>query len=183
MKNKKGAIGIILMFFVLFLILILGFFGTMVWSVVDIASDEITPIMEDLGMVGDTNLSQVSEYTFGVADTFIQAVPWLIALGYVLALVFTLVFVFVAGYNPHPAFIAFYVALMLLLVFGCIIMSNMYQDIYTGNDEIALRLQEQTIMSYMILHSPFIMVFIAVIGGILMFGMKNTADSGYGGGI
>jgi len=171
------------MFFVLFLILILGFFGTMVWSVVDIASDEITPIMEDLGMVGDTNLSQVSEYTFGVADTFIQAVPWLIALGYVLALVFTLVFVFVAGYNPHPAFIAFYVALMLLLVFGCIIMSNMYQDIYTGNDEIALRLQEQTIMSFMILHSPFIMVFIAVIGGILMFGMKNTADSGYGGGI
>lgn len=183
MRSKRGAIGIILMFVALLLILVIGFFATLVWSVLDIASDELTPVMEGLGMVGETNLSEVSTMTFGVVDGFIQSVPWLIALGYVLALVFTLVFVFVAGYNPHPAFIGFYVALMLLLVFGCIVMSNMYQDIYTGQDEIATRLKEQTIMSFMILHSPFIMSFIAIIGGVLMFGMKNTADSGYGGGI
>lgn len=183
MKNKRGAIGIILMFVALLLILVIGFVATIGWSILDIASDEITPIMKDLGMVDETNLSEVSTYTFGVVDGFIQSVPWLIALGYVLALVFTLVFVFVAGYTPHPAFIGFYLVLMILLVFGCILMSNMYQDIYTGQDEIATRLQEQTIMSFMILHSPFIMAFIAIIGGVLMFGMKNTADAGFGGGI
>jgi len=106
-KNKKGGIGIIIFFSVLFIILIFGFIASIVWSVVDIASDEITPIMKDLGMVGDTNLSQASEYTFGVADTFIQMMPWLIAIAYIMALIFTLVFIFLVGYTPHPSFIAF----------------------------------------------------------------------------
>lgn len=182
-QNKKGAIGIIIFFLVLLGVLVLGFIAAIAWTVIDIASDEITPIMEGLGMVGDTNVSQAAEYSFGVADTFVQAMPWLIAMGYVLALIFTLVFVFIVGYNPHPAFIAFYVSLMILLIFGCVIMSNMYQDIYTGTDEIATRLQEQTIMSYLILHSPFIMALIAIIGGVLMFGMKNTSEGSFGGGI
>ena len=182
-KEKKGAIGIIIFFFILIGVLVIGFAGTLIWSVIDIANDEITPIMEDIGMVGDANVSQAAEFSFGVVDSFIQAAPWLLALSYVLALVFTLVFIFIGGYNPHPAFIAFYIALMLLLVFGCVIISNMYQDIYTGDDEISTRLQEQTVMSYMILHSPFIMAIIAIIGGILMFGMQSVNKDGIGGGI
>jgi hypothetical protein len=179
-NNKKGGIGIIIFFAVLMGVLVVGFIGVLAWSVLDIASDEITPIMEGLGMVGDVNLSHASEVSFGVVDGFIQSVPWLIALGYVLALVFTLVFVFLVGYNPSPAYFAFFFSLMLLLVLGCVVMSNMYQDIYTGSEEISSRLQEQTIMSFLILHSPWIMSLIAVIGGVLMFGMK---DSGMGGGI
>jgi hypothetical protein len=179
-KNKKGAIGIIIFFGVLMGVLVLGFLGTMIWAVLDIASDELTPVMEGLGMVDNVNLSQASELTVGVVDGFVQSIPWLIALGYVLALVFTLVFVFIVGYNPSPVYIAFFFSLMLLLVLGCVVMSNMYQDIYTGGDDLALRLQEQTIMTFLILHSPWIMSLIAVIGGVVMFGMKN---SGMGGGI
>jgi len=182
-KNKKGAIGIVIFFAVLMGVLVLGFIVALVWPIIDIASDEITPIMEGLGMVGDTNVSQVAEFSFGVADTFIQSMPWLIAMSYVLALVFTLVFVFVVGYNPHPAFIAFYISLMLLMILGCVVISNMYQDIYNGNDEISTRLQEQTIMSFMILHSPFIMAVIGIIGGILMFGIQSVNKGEYGGGI
>jgi len=182
-KNKRGGIGIIIFFAVLLGVLVLGFIAAIAWSVLDIASDELTPIMEGLGMVDDANVSQAAEYSFGVADTFVQAMPWLIALGYVMALIFTLVFVFIVGYNPHPAFIAFYFALMVLLIFGCIIMSNMYQDIYTGDDDVASRLQEQTIMSFLLLHSPFIMAVIAAVGGILMFGMRNTSEGSFGGGI
>ena len=182
-KNKKGGIGLILFFSVLIIVLILGFVAVMAWGVLDIASDELTPIMEELGMVGDTNVSQASEYSFGIANGFIQSMPWLIAFGYVLTLIFTLVFIFIAGYEPHPAFMAFYIVLMFLLIFGSIVMSNMYQDIYTGTDDVASRLQEQTIMSYMILHSPFIMAIIAVVGGILMFGMRSMSDSGFGGGL
>jgi hypothetical protein len=182
MNNKRGGIELVIFISVLFIILILGFITAIVWSVMDIASDEITPIMKDLGMVGDTNLSQASEYTFGVADTFVQAMPWLIAIAYIMALIFTLVFVFIAGYTPHPSFIAFYFMLMVLLVFGCIIMSNMYQDIYTGTDELALRLQEQSILSYMILHSPIIMGIIATFGGILMFARQSTSEGGSMGG-
>lgn len=178
MKNKKGSFGIIIFFLVLLTLLIVGFMGVMIWSVMDIASDEITPIMSELGMVGNTNLSQASDYSFGVADTFVQAMPWIIAFGYVIALIFTLVFIFVVGYTPHPAFIGLYLVLMILLIFGCIIMSNMYQDIYTGTDDVASRLQEQATMSYLILYSPFIMAVIAIIGGILMFTRQSASEGG-----
>ena len=177
-SNKRGGIGIIIFFAVLMGVLVIGFLASMIWSVIDIASDEITPIMEDLGMVENVNVSQAAEYSFGILDTFVQVMPSLIAFGYVLALIFTLVFVFIVGYSPHPAYIALYIALMILLVFGCVIMSNIYQDIYTGQDELASRLQEQTIMTYMILHSPFIMAIIAIIGGVLMFGMQSINKEG-----
>jgi len=181
-KNKKGAIGIIFFFLALLTILIVGFMLVMVWSVVDIASDELTPIMTDLGMVDEVNLSQVGDYTFGVADKFTQSLPWIIIIGYVMALVFTLVFVFVVGYSPHPAFIGLYLALMVLLIFGAIIMSNMYQDIYTGTDELATRLQEQTTMSYLILQAPWVLGIIAIIGGILMFTRQGASEGGGTGG-
>ena len=177
-SNKRGGIGIIIFFVVLMGVLVIGFLASMIWSVIDIASDEITPIMEDLGMVENVNVSQAAEYSFGILDTSVQVMPSLIAFGYVLALIFTLVFVFIVGYSPHPAYIALYIALMILLVFGCVIMSNIYQDIYTGQDELASRLQEQTIMTYMILHSPFIMAIIAIIGGVLMFGMQSINKEG-----
>ena len=183
-KGKKGAIGIIIFFAVLIILLVVGFIAVMVWSVVDIASDEITPIMTELGVLDGTgtNVSEYAEYGFGTADTIVQSLPWIIALGYVMALIFTLVFVLLVGYTPHPAFIGFYFALMILLIFGCIIMSNMYQDIYVGTDDIATRLQEQSTMSYLILHSPFIMAFIAIIGGVIMFTRQSNAEGGGSGG-
>jgi len=183
-KNKKGAIGIIIFVSVLFILLLLGFGLTIVLSVIDIASDELTPIMADLGMAGDTtNLSEYSEYTFGTMDSVVQALPWVLASGFIMALIFTLVFIFIVGYSPHPAFIGAYIGLMVLLIFGCILVSNMYQDIYSAGDDIALRLQEQTIMSHMILNSPFIMAMIMVIGGILMFTRQSATEGGGGFGV
>jgi len=176
--GKKGGIGIIIFFSVLLITLIIGFIAVMVWGVIDIASDELTPIMAELGMVDSVNMSEASQYSFGVADTFIQSLPWVIGFGYVLILIFTLVFVFIVGYTPHPAFIALYIMLMILLIFGCVIMSNIYQDIYTGTDELAERLQEQAMMSYLILYSPFIMSMIALIGGILMFTRQSATEGG-----
>ncbi len=180
--NKKAGIGIIIFFSVLLITLIMGFVAVMAWSIIDIASDELTPIMTDLGMVDSVNMSEASEYSFGIANTFIQSLPWVIGFGYVLVLIFTLVFVFIVGYSPHPAFIALYIVLMILLIFGCVIMSNIYQDIYTGTDEIAIRLQQQEMMSYLILYSPFIMSMIALIGGILMFTRQSSSEGGGTGG-
>ena len=181
-RDKKGGIGIIIFFSILLIVLIIGFVATIVWAVVDIASDEITPIMEGLGMVGDVNMSEASRLSFGVADTVVQSMPYLIAFAYIMSLIFTLVFVFLVGYTPHPVFIVLYFALMLLLVFGSIVMSNVYQDIYSGTDDLALRLQEQTIMSYLILHSPVILVFIAIVGGIFMFTRAASQEGNFGGG-
>lgn len=178
-KNKKGAIGMIFFFIILFLILILGFIAVMSVSIIDYASDTVTPIMTELGVVGDTNLSQAGEITFGTADTFIQAMPWLLGFVYVCALMFSVIFAISYSVNPHPVFIGFYLMLVVLLIFGSIVMSNMYEEIYTGTDEIATRLQENTIMSYMILYSPFILTLISLLTGIYMFA-KPSVEGGSG---
>jgi len=181
MKNKRGQIGMIMFFSILLIILILGFIGSMVVSIIDIASDEITPIMTDLGMAGTTNMSEVAEYTFTPLNNIVQMLPLLLALAYGFALIFSIIFVM--GYStlsPHPVFIGFYFALMILLIFGAIVISNMYEDIYTGDDDIAVRLQDQAMTSYLTLYSPFILSFIAAIAGVFLF-TRTSSDAASGG--
>ena len=169
MKNKRGQIGIILFIAFLFLIVVVGFLAAMAVGIITYSSDIITPVMTDLGVVGGSNVSQAAEYTFGNLNTVTNALPWLVGFSYVAALVLSIIFSLSYTYNPHPVFIGLYIMLALLLVFGCIVMSNMYEDIYTGNDMMGDQLHEQTLMSYMILYSPFIMSLIAFITGIFLF--------------
>ena len=178
MKNKRGVMGIIFFFLLLFTILIVGFVAVMVISVGTYASDTLTPVMEDLGMVSETNLSSTAEITFGTINTLVGALPWLVAFAYVGMLIFSIVFIMSWKYNPNPMFMGFYFMLVILLIFGCVIMSNMYEDIYTGDDVIADGLQEQAAMSYMILYSPLIMTIMAFIVGIYIFAGKQTEFQG-----
>ena len=181
--NKKGIIGMIILFILLLSIVIIGFMGVMIISTMDYASDVVTPIMTDLGVIDDVNvnMSEVGEYTFGNVDKIVQALPWLMALAYGAALMFSLIFVLALDVTAHPVYIGFYFMLIILLIFGCVIMSNMYQDIYTGTDEIATRLQaDHSMMSFMILQSPFIMAFIAIISGIIMFTKTRAGEGGFG---
>jgi len=175
-KDKRGFYGILVFFIILFSILIIGFIGAMVVSVLGFTSNEITPIMEDLGMVGDSNVSQASTYTFGVLDTLISSAPWVLAFAYLLALIFSIVLVISYDYNPNPAFIGVYIALIFLLILGAIIISNAYEDIYSGTDEVALGLQSQSALSYMILYSPLILTVIAFITGIYLFAGKGGSE-------
>ena len=178
--NRRGVMGIILFFLILFTVLIAGFIGAMAIGIIDFASDQITPIMTEIGVVGPANVSEAAEYTFGVTNTFVQAMPWIFGFLYVAALVFSILFITVYGENPHPAYIGFYVMMIVLLIFGSIIMSNMYEEIYTANDEIADRLHDQLLISYMILYSPFILSLIALITGIYLFARPPEGAGGFG---
>lgn len=188
-KNKRGqVIGIILFALVLLSVLVIGFIAVMGTSIFDIASDAITPVMEGLGTVdvntqtgAQVNLSQAGQVTFGTVDTLVQALPWLIGFLFVGALIFSVIFAVSYSYNPHPAYIGFYFLLVILLIFAGIILSNMYQDIYTANDELSSRLHEQTISSYLLLHSPWIIAVIALITGIYLFSRSPEMSSGQGG--
>jgi len=168
-NDKRGIYGIIVFFIILFSIIIIGFISAVAIGVIKFGSGEITPVMKDLGMVEDYNMSGAATYTFGVMDTFVQSLPWIVAFAYVVALIFSVLFVMAYSSNPHPAFIGVYIAFIFLLILGSIILSNAYQDIYEGGDEIAAQLQSQTALSYMILYSPFIMTLIAFITGIYLF--------------
>ncbi len=177
-KNKKGVMGIILFFLLLFTILIIGFIAAVSMGIIDFASDTITPIMLEIGVVGDANVSEAAEYTFGTVDTIVTALPWLIAFSYVAMLIFSVVFIVSWNYNPNPVFIGVYFMFVILLIFGTIIMSNMYQDLRAGTDMVAVGLQNQTALSYMILHSPMILGLIALIVGIYVFAGKQMETQG-----
>lgn len=178
--NKKGAIGIIMFFVVLFLVLIIGFMAVILMGVIDFGSDTITPVLSNLGVVGNTNLTEVGDYTFQQADNFIQALPWVIGFCYVAMIIFSIVFAISYTYNPHPVFIGFYFMLIILLILGSIILSNAYENIYLQSNELSDRLHEQDLMSYMILYSPMILVLIAFITGIYLFARGSSDEGGYG---
>ena len=177
-KNKKGVMGIILFFLVLFTIAIIGFAIALVVPIITYVSGEITPVMEGLGMAGNTNLSEASEYSFGTADKVANMLPILSILAYVSMLVFSIVIVVSYRYNPNPVFLGVYFMLAILLIFGCIILSNMYEDIYEGNDFLGEGLKENQAMSYLIIYSPLIMGVITFITGIYMFAGKQTESQG-----
>lgn len=173
-KSKKGMGGIIFFFVVLFSILIIAFIAAVVISVIGYGSTTITPIMEDIGVVGDTNVSEASTYTFGVLDTLANAAPWLLAFALGAALIFTVVMVIAYSYNPNPMFMGVYFAFILLLIIFSIIISNAYENLYSGTDEIALGLQSQVAVSHMILYSPAIFSTIAFIAGIFFFTNRSS---------
>ena len=66
-------------------------------------------------------------------------------------------------------FIAIFFALAILLIIMSILMSNIYEDIYTGTDEFGTKMKEQTMMSYLILHSPMVFTVVIFISGIVLF--------------
>jgi len=178
--NKKGQFGIILFFLALLTILIVGFIAAIGVAIIGYTADEAIPILSDLGVVGDTNLTEIGDYTFAKVDILVNSLPWFIGLSYVLALLFSIVFVISMSFDPPKLFIGFYFALMILLIFGGIIMSNMYQDIYEGQDEIGTRLQEQPLISYMILWSPWILTLVSIIAGIFFFVKTGAEGGGFG---
>ena len=51
--KKKGVIGMIILFMLLLTIVIIGFISVMIISSIDYVSDELTPIMTDLGIIDE----------------------------------------------------------------------------------------------------------------------------------
>ena len=117
--KKRGVIGMIILFVLLLTIVIVGFIAVMVISSVDYVSDEMTPIMTDLGVIdadgANVNMSYVGEITFGNANKIVQALPWLVALSYGMVLVFCFIFVLGLDIPAHPVFMGFYFILIILL--------------------------------------------------------------------
>jgi hypothetical protein len=177
-KNKRGFSGMLFFIIALLVIIILGVIGAIIVGLFDYAGDNIVPVFQEIGVIGDTNISAAAGYTITPLNTFVQALPWIIGFAYMAMLIFSMIFVVTYEANPHPALIGAYIFLVILVIFGAIILSNVYEDIYTGTDELALRLKEQTTLSYMILYSPTVMAIISIFTGIYLFARPHE-----GGGI
>jgi hypothetical protein len=182
MINKKAQTGIVIFFVILGVVLLLGFVLAIFAGAGAYAGDVITPVFQDLGVVGGANLSQAGQYSVGTVNTLVQAAPWIIGFAYIFALLASIMFVLSYDRSMNPMWMGGYFVFMMFLILLAIIMSNSYQDIYSGTDELALKLQSMTILSYLILYSPHIFTIITVVAGIFLFAGKQgeTVQSGYG---
>jgi hypothetical protein len=170
-KNKKGQqlYGILIFIVALVLIMFFGLAFAIGGAVLDWGSDEISPVLSDLGVVGSTNLSQVAQYTVTPVDNVIQSLSWLIGILYFVMLIGAMMLAFMYRSSGNKILVAFFFVLIIVLVLISIFVSNTYESIYAGSDAIASRLQEQTITSFLIIQSPMVMLIIGLIAGIIMF--------------
>jgi len=153
-------------------LLLLVMFGVMLAigsSTINWVMDEAVPELKDLGQVGDVNSTQIMDITISPVDTFIQNFTWVAGILYVFGLVAIFGIALAFRTTGDKWLIGLYFGMVLLLVIGCIIMSNIYEDIYNGTDDFASIMKEHILLSYLIIYSPGIMVLIAFIAGIILF--------------
>jgi len=175
--NKKGSmLGILLVVAGLFLIVMFGIMLAIGSSTINWVLDETVPELEALGQIGDFNSTQAIDATIDPVNTVIQSFTWISGLLYVFGIfgIFGLALTF--RQTGDRWLIGLYFAVVLILVIGCMIMSNIYEDIWSGGDTFASIMSEHILLSYLIIYSPGIMALIAFIAGIILF-------SGPGGGV
>jgi len=178
MENKKGQIeSVIWIIGILFLILLVGFgmaFGSIV---IDWVFDEAVPELSTLGMVGSSNLTQVSDYTLTPLNNVVQSFTWMAGVLYILGLTICIGLSFAFRITGNKWLVAFFIACMFLLIVASIFISNIYEEFYNDGSEVGIRLHEHTLMSFLLLYSPLVMCIVGFTCGIIMF----TGDYGEGG--
>jgi hypothetical protein len=131
--------------------------------------DTVVPEISNLGEIGSVNLTESAEYTITPINTLVQSFSWLAGVLYVLMLIGVIAMAFIIKSSPSKWLIGFFMLCIILLVLGSIFISNMYQDFYSGTDDMASRLKEQTLLSFMILNAPLIFTIVAFVTGIVLF--------------
>ena len=170
MLNKKGSfLGIMLVIGGLFLLVMFGIVLAIGSSVINWVMDETVPELTALGMQGDFNATHAIGVTISPVNTFVQNFTWVAGILYIFGLlgVFGLAFAFRTSGDKW--LIGLFIAVVVILIIGCVFMSNIYEDMYRGNDEFANILKEHVMLSYLILYSPGIMSIIAFLAGIILF--------------
>lgn len=180
-KKGGGFFNVVLIVGLLFMVMIVGLllaFGGMAvkWTV-----DTISPELSSLGMAGDSNLSQVADYTVKPATTFVDSFSWLFGVIYVFAIIMMFGMAFAFKVTGNKWLMVVFFACMFLVVIGSIFISNIYQDFYEDSGDVGNELRAMTLLSFMLLNSPVIMSVVGFVSGIIMFsGLGGEEEqSGY----
>jgi len=169
-KNKKGQLAAVAGIALVAMLIILGaFFFTVGAGIITFASDTVNDVTSGLGMAGSSNLSAYSDVSIGTLNTTIQMLKWGTGVIVLFGLLGLIIFAGVVRARPNGFLIALYFLLVIVLVFTSIYMSNTYEEILNGGDELAIELQEMPMASYLILYMPGIITIMSFIGGIIIF--------------
>lgn len=161
-----NIIYLIVGFFFFILIGVAIAFGS---SIINLVFDEVVPEVSNLGMVGPANLTEIAGYTIAPINTVVQNFTWLAGVVYTIGLLALFGLAFAFRINGNKWLISLFFVCMFLLIITCIFLSNIYEDFYNDPGDIGPRLQEHTILSFLILYSPMIMCVVGFICGIIIF--------------
>jgi len=155
--NNKGQIWIILLL-------------TVGWSIVKTTTDEIFPEFNAIGEVSPgINISEYSEIALTPLSMVIDNIGLIMGLIYIIGIVGLLSLSFMLRDNQNGWVIALFVFSILILIFTCVAVSQMYEEFYLAQDAMGLVLRDASLVSYLVIYSPAIMTLIAFIAGIIYF--------------
>lgn len=181
-KKAQGSgnsiMTIVIFFIVLISILMIGFIMAVGSGIINFVFDDAIPELTNFGVIGDTNLTEATEITLLPLNQMIQQFTWFTGVIYFLMLIGSFAIIFVNKSSPSKWLMVFYFACVLLLIVVSIFISNMYEEFYDDDGELAIRLKEHVILSHMILYSPQIFVILSFITGIVLFSGLGQDDFG-----
>jgi hypothetical protein len=173
MNKKSNIMSVVYFLAILFLIILIGFGLAIGSMVINWTFDEAMPEFTSIGMMGETNMSEISEYTLTPVNTFVQSFTFMSGVFMMLGLIAVLGFAFAFRFTGNKWLAGFFIAGMLMLVMASIFISNIYEDFYDDSGETGDILKEHTMLSFLLINAPMIITIIGFIGGIILF----TGDS------
>jgi len=170
MKNKKAQVGFIIFFFMGIALLIAGaIFLAIASGVISYVADITFPEITNIGVIGDSNISEYAEYGLNPVNTLIKQSEWMGGVLYMIAIIGLIGIAVVFRTSQNKVFIVLFFAFAILMMFLSILMSNVYEDFYSSGDEIGDKLKDQTMLSWLILRSPLVFSVVIFISGIILF--------------
>jgi len=109
-------------------------------------------------------------------NNLLQNFTWITGVLYVLMLIGSVGFAYASRVRPSNWLIGFYILLVILLIMGSILMSNIYEDFLNDSGDFSDRLREHTTLSFMILYSPTIFAVIGILTGIILFSGRQEEE-------
>ena len=169
--NKKGNLfGVIAFFSLIAFILLVGFVLVVGVAIVDFVYDTAVPELTGLGVIGGSNFTQFAEITIQPLNRVVQSLTWAAGVFYLILLISSIGFGVIVSRNGVSTWLlGMFLGLAILLLITSMLMSNIYEDFYNDTGELADRLREQVLLSYMILYSPLVITSVIFIVGIIMF--------------
>lgn len=169
-NKRANIVAISIIFIIMFLVLFLGVIMAFGDVVLNWAMDEATPLLTNLGTVENVNLTKTADITIVPLNNLIQNFTWMTGVLYFLMIIGIFGIAISMRLEANKWLIGFFFMCMILLVLASIFISNIYEDFLNDpGSEIALRLTEHTILTFMIVNAPVIFTIIGFIVGIIIF--------------
>lgn len=174
--NKKGnMLGMLLIIGALFLLMLVGVllaFGT---TITKFVFDTAVPELSGLGQMGDVNATHITSVAINPVNSFVQNLGWMTGLLYVFGIIGVLGLAYAFRGTGDKWLIGLFFGLVVILILASLFISNIYEGFSVGTDMMATGLQDQQLLSFLIIYSPAFMSFISFIAGIILF--AGTGDN------